>query len=117
MHSRCLRAWLRPVGNMKDIFHEIIIIHTTHGPKRTKKNIGKISHFSMVRLSLLVRIRISGSGEMEANFLIILLRVVEKLLQVGIRGPPVRVVNDKGIYRVIRDFFLSQVWDSLRSSK
>ena len=86
-------------------------------PKRTKKKIGKISHFSMVRLSLLVRIRISGGGEMEANLLIILLRVVEKLLLVGIRGPPVRVVNGKGIYRVIIDFFWSQVWDPLRSSK
>ena len=31
-------------------------------PKRTKKKIGKKSHFSIVRLSLLVGIRIGGGG-------------------------------------------------------
>ena len=66
--------------NAEGIFHEIKIMHTTRGPKRTKKKIGKKSHFSIVRLSLLVGIRIGGGGGMEATFSITPLRMVEKII-------------------------------------
>ena len=59
----------------------------------------------MTRLSLLVGIRIGGGGGMEATLSITPLRVVEKSLQVGIRGPPVRMINDKVTYRVTIYYF------------
>ena len=54
----------------------------------------------MVRLPLLVGTRTGGSGGMVATFSTIPLRVVENLLQVRIRGPLVRVINDKVTYRI-----------------
>ena len=74
-------------------------------PKMTKKKIGKKSNFFIIRLSFFVGIWIGGGGDMEATFSSTPLKVVEKSLQVGIRGPSVRVINGKIIYRVTIDSF------------
>lgn len=33
-HSRCLREWEKPTGDMVGFFHEVKIIHTTRGLKK-----------------------------------------------------------------------------------
>ena len=33
-HSRCLRVWERPLGEIEGYFHKVKIIHTNRGPKK-----------------------------------------------------------------------------------
>ena len=43
-HSRCLRVWERPLGEIEGYFHKVKIIHTNRGPKREGER-EKISFF------------------------------------------------------------------------
>ena len=33
-HSRCLREWEHPSGELEGYFHEVKVIHTNRGPKK-----------------------------------------------------------------------------------
>ena len=45
MHSRCLRVWEKPEGELRGLFHKVKIIHTQRGPKREGENKEQISFF------------------------------------------------------------------------
>ena len=80
-------------------------MNTSRGPINDKEKDKKKITFCYGKVSLLIGIRTGGGGEMVATFSTTPLRVVEKSLELEIRGPSVRVINEKVIYRVIKDSF------------
>ena len=44
-HSRCLREWEKPGGELRGFFHKVKIIHTQRGPKREGEDKEQITFF------------------------------------------------------------------------
>lgn len=67
-HSRCLREWEHPQGELEGFFHKVKIIRTKKGPKREKKKRKLFS--STANLPPLGGTQIGGDGGMGATSLI-----------------------------------------------